>query len=376
MLLGRTQNNIFSKWFWQNDKTLMICTFLLLCSGLILVITASPFVAMRIGIDWFYFIKNHLVYCVLSLGIIFFLSLLNKDQIIKLSFMGMIISLLLMIGIIAFGVEINGSKRWLYLLGFSFQPSEMMKVFFPVCFSFIWQYFNEHKRNKLSIYLILLILYIVIISLLFLQPDIGMLVLVTLVFTLLLFLTGISFVWILLLTLVTIFLLVTSYFVFPHVNYRLNNFLFEEKSYQVSRANDSIASGKIFGKGAGQGVIKEYLPDSHTDFIFAVAAEEFGLVFNLFLVYLYFMLIYRCYKIANKQEDPFKVLIISGLSGILGFQAIIHIASNVNLIPTKGMTLPFISYGGSSLISAAILIGLIFALTKKEISLLKVKNKK
>ena len=165
-----------------------------------------------------------------------------------------------------------------------------------------------------------------------------------------------------------------AYFLFPHANYRINHFLFEQNSYQVTKALNAIISGKIFGKGAGQGSLKKYLPDSHTDFVFTVGAEEFGLIFNCFLMIVYIVLIYRSYNVLLKQRSMFKILALGTTIVLISLQSIIHIASNINLIPTKGMTLPLISYGGSSMVSMALLMGFLLSLTKKDINNIELKE--
>ena len=374
-MIGRGSNNFLAKWWWQNDKTILLSFFLLFFLSIILVITASPFVAIRIGANPFYFINNHILYLVVSLGIIFFVSSLNKRNLILLVFFGFIASLVVMFLVITFGVEVKGAKRWLYLFGFSLQPSEFMKVMFPTFLAILWKKMELLKKDKLSMYLVLTLVYALSVSLLLLQPDVGMSILVSVVFIGTLFITGISYLWVVIVSFVCSFVAVLAYFIFPHVNYRVNAFLFEENSYQASKALDAIASGKLFGRGAGQGIVKQYLPDSHTDFIFTVGTEEFGLIFSIFLILIYLNIIYRIFYLVQKQQDSFNIIALSGSMLLLGVQTAIHIASNVNLIPTKGMTLPLISYGGSSLISIALLIGIILNLSKKDIQniILKVK---
>ncbi|MCL2566578.1 MAG: FtsW/RodA/SpoVE family cell cycle protein [Alphaproteobacteria bacterium] len=335
--------------------------------SIILVITASPFVAMRIGASPYYFINNHISYLLLSCGVIFVISTLDKRKLVLLIMFGFSLSVLLMLLVIFFGTDIKGARRWIYLFGFSIQPSEFMKVFFPAFLALIWKRMELAKKDKISIYLTLTIIYAAVIALLVKQPDFGSSILVSLVFLGILFITGISYLWVIIFSFIASILSVLAYFTIPHVNYRVNSFFFEEKSYQTLKSLEAIFNGKIFGLGAGQGVVKQYLPDSHTDFIFAVGIEEFGLIFGLFLILIYLNIIYRLFYIIQRQQDSFNIIATAGSLLLLAIQTFIHIASNINLIPTKGMTLPLISYGGSSLIAMAILIGLILNLSKKDI---------
>jgi len=366
-VFSRNSKNFLAKWWWANDKSILLSFFLLMFLSIILVITASPFVAMRIGASPYYFINNHISYLLLSCGVIFVISTLDKRKLVLLIMFGFSLSVLLMLLVIFFGTDIKGARRWIYLFGFSIQPSEFMKVFFPAFLALIWKRMELAKKDKISIYLTLTIIYAAVIALLVKQPDFGSSILVSLVFLGILFITGISYLWVIIFSFIASILSVLAYFTIPHVNYRVNSFFFEEKSYQTLKSLEAIFNGKIFGLGAGQGVVKQYLPDSHTDFIFAVGIEEFGLIFGLFLILIYLNIIYRLFYIIQRQQDSFNIIATAGSLLLLAIQTFIHIASNINLIPTKGMTLPLISYGGSSLIAMAILIGLILNLSKKDI---------
>lgn len=374
ILLLRNYNNVFSKFWWQIDKQILLPIFLLFCISIILVITASPYVAMRIGVAPLYFIYHHIVYSLLSMLIIFCIFQLNEKQLKVLSVAGFIISLFLMLWVILMGTDIKGAKRWVYILGFSIQPSEFAKVFFIGTMAFMWEYTNQLKMKVLYKYFIWGLIYILFAGLLVLQPDVGMTILVTITFFVLLILTGISWFWGVLFSFVGSILAVIAYFIFPHVNYRVNNFFLDKHPYQIEKALEAISSGKILGKGAGQGSLKAALPDAHTDFIFTVGLEEFGLVFGLFLIYLYIYLIIRIIKHIKQKNSMIAILSLAGYVSLLATQTLIHIFSNVNLMPTKGMTLPVISYGGSSLFATAILMGMILNLTKKDVNNIIIKN--
>lgn len=374
ILLLRNYNNIFSKFWWQVDKQILLPIFLLFCISIILVITASPYVAMRIGVEPLYFIKHHIVYSLVSMLIIFCIFQLNEKQLITFSMIGFGISLLLMCWVIFMGTDVKGAKRWVYILGFSIQPSEFAKVFFIGSMAYVWDYANKLKINIRYKYVIWVCIYALFAGLLLLQPDVGMTILVTATFFVLLILTGISWFWGILFSFVGSILAVVAYFIFPHVNYRVNSFFLDKHPYQVEKALEAISSGKILGKGAGQGSIKAALPDAHTDFIFTVGLEEFGLVFGLFLIYLYVYLIIRIIKHIKQKNNMVVILSLAGYVSLLATQTLIHMFSNVNLMPTKGMTLPVISYGGSSLFATAILMGFILNFTKKDLNNIIIKN--
>ncbi|XWO13844.1 putative peptidoglycan glycosyltransferase FtsW [Candidatus Hepatincola sp. Pdp] len=374
ILLLRNYNNVFSKFWWQTDKQILLPIFLLFCISIILVITASPYVAIRIGVEPLYFIKHHILYSLLSMLIIFCIFHLNEKQLIRLSLIGFSISLLLMFWVIFMGTDVKGAKRWVYILGFSIQPSEFAKVFFIGFMAYMWDYTNKLNLKVLYKYFIWVLIYTLFAGLLLLQPDVGMTILITATFFVLLILTGISWFWGVLFSFLGSLLMVAAYFIFPHVNYRVNNFFLDKHTYQVEKALEAISSGKILGKGAGQGSLKAALPDAHTDFIFTVGLEEFGLVFGLFLIYLYIYLIIRIIKHIKQKNSMIAILSLAGYVSLLATQTLIHIFSNVNLMPTKGMTLPVISYGGSSLFATAILMGMILNLTKKDAHSIRIKN--
>jgi cell division protein FtsW len=375
LFFKRQSNNFFAKIWWQTDKTLLACFSMLLLIGIILVSTTSMFVALRIGVDSLYFIKNHFAYLILCLVIIFILSATDKKQMLSIAITGIVISFILLVYIVFFGQEIKGAKRWVYLMGVSIQPSEFIKVCFPVGFAFILSKLKSKGKDNMFVYLMLCIFYTFIVTTLLLQPDVGMTLLISGTFVTLLILSGLSFFWVIILAACGVLILLFSYFIFSHVHYRVNSFLFDQSTYQVNKSLSAIKTGALFGRGAGQGLVKEYLPDSHTDFIFTVGIEEFGLFFGIFIISIFATIFYRGFQIVSKETDVFKYLSIAGLITVITLQAIIHIFSNINLIPTKGMTLPLISYGGSSLLSMSIAVGFLLSLTKKNKSNIKIYKK-
>lgn len=364
---SRAKQNIFAKIFWQCDKFLLFSIIFFLLIGLILVSSTSSFVALRIGLQPLYFVINHIIYMILGISILIGIFFLTQKQIIQLALLITIVSLILMFLIILVGVEIKGAKRWLYLFGFSIQPSEFMKVCFPVVFAFIYNFCSNKKYDIRIIYVSLFSYYLCVLFLLLLQPDVGMSLLISVLFVILLTLIGMSLIWLIMAGICFFAILIVSYFTFPHVNYRINTFLFEGNTYQVSKGIDAIQNGSMFGKGAGLGTIKEYVPDSHTDFIFSVLIEEFGFSLGIFIIFLYILILYRGIKYVQKTHNVFNMIVVMGGILIILLQGAIHMASNLNLIPTKGMTLPLISYGGSSLISNCFLMGMILWFSRKHV---------
>lgn len=363
MLLKRSSNNIISRWFWSIDSHIFTVVLVLLIIGVVLDISASPYVAMRLHAYPLYFVYRHLIYVVLAIITLTFVSFLDEQQVKRLS---LIIFILAVLGIflsLFIGHEIKGSKRWIHILGFSIQPSEFVKVCFPLILANIWT--TCKKLGKTASYLIMAILYLCIVSIIIIQPDLGMTILLSTIFITVLFITEINFAWVFLLSIIGLIFLTVSYFSFAHVQYRINTFFSGDQSYQVTKALEAIKEGGFTGAGPGMGIVKKYLPDSHTDFIFAVSLEEYGVIFGIILICLYIYLFYRCFKLLAIENKEFNYISVTGLVITMAIQTFIHMSTNINLLPAKGVTLPFISYGGTSLIANAILIGFVLVLTKK-----------
>jgi cell division protein FtsW len=269
-----------------------------------------------------------------------------------------------MIVLLFMDYEINGSKRWIKLLSFSFQPSEFIKPFFLMVSA--WFLSKGIHGQKISLYIVF-VSFLILASLLILQPDFGMTVLFAITFFCQLFIAGLSIILISIAIVMLILLSVFSYFFFDHVRRRIDIFLDPSiDNYQISKSLSAFKSGGLLGKGPGQGILKENIPDAHTDFIFAVAGEELGFIVCSLIVILFLIIIIRNLLIVFKIQQPYIIIAIVGLTSCFGLQALINICSSLNIIPTKGMTLPLISYGGSSLVSSAILVGFLLSLTKKQ----------
>lgn len=354
---------IFYNWWATIDRVTLGLILVIICFSAIMVTTASPAVAERIGLGSFHFIKKHLFYLVISLFVIFICSLLPTHLIKKLSLAGTILFGILLVLVLFFGQEVKGSRRWISLLGFSLQPSEFIKPFFAILTGWILSVHKDHfPAVKLSF-----VLYVLLIALVIMQPDLGMAVTISAIWAGQLFLAGLPILWVIAVLFFGVLGLLGAYTFLPHVAHRIDNFMNPDMSenYQISKSISAFVNGGFFGKGPGEGVVKQHLPDSHTDFIFAVIGEELGIIACIIVICLYATIIIRNFIIIAHKNDLFISIAASGLLLQFSTQAIINMGVTVHLLPTKGMTLPFISYGGSSTIAISAGVGMLLALTKK-----------
>ncbi|TLP48440.1 putative lipid II flippase FtsW [Cohaesibacter intestini] len=364
-MMRRTRKNLLTEWWWTIDRPMLLVLILILFSGLILSMAASPPVAERLGLDSFHFVKRHAFFIPIALTLMIGMTFLDPRTIRRVALALLIASLVGMVMTLFIGFSAKGSQRWITILGFSLQPSEFLKPSFVVLAA--WLFAENDRRPEIPGNLFSIVLFMVSVVLLVAQPDIGQTVLLASVWGGLFFMAGMPLFWIFLLAGLGVGGLTMAYFFVPHVTGRINRFLDPETgdTFQVDTAMDSIVRGGWLGTGPGEGMVKRILPDSHTDFIFAVLAEEFGIIVCLLLVSAYLFVVLRSLSMALKTQDLFKRLAISGLALLFGLQAVINIAVNLQLLPAKGMTLPFISYGGSSLLSVAIAMGFLLALTRR-----------
>ena len=365
MLISRSDRSKKAIWFWTVDRWLFSSFLILMSLGAFFIMASSPKMALNLNLDSHFFTIRHIIFLLLGFLIILLLSQINEKFIKLFSILGIGICLILMAVTLLGEAPTKGAKRWLYIYGQSFQPSEFAKPFFVVVNAWLlhlWKKNNDFKGWLWSLSILLMIAL-----LLLLQPDLGMTILFTSVWVIQIFLSGTPLIVFILLFFSVPIILLLSYFYFDHVYTRINMF-FDGNSFQTLQAIKSFQTGSFFGKGIGEGFYKNNLPDAHTDFIFAVIAEEFGIIFCCIIVILYGIFIFRSLSFAIKGNTMFYILAVSGLSFLFGMQCIIHISSNLGLIPTKGMTLPFLSYGGSSIISSALIVGIIISLTRKQIN--------
>lgn len=368
------QNNFFRIWWRSIDRQIIVALLILFAFSFMLVTTSGVVVAGKIGLDEQYFSSRQAVYLAIAAGLIIVFSLLSKKAIKRIAIMGFLTSIVLLILVKFYGYEVKGAVRWLNIFGISVQPSEFIKPFFIVVTGWILSLkfveYHEGGEDFPSFY-ICMVLYAMVAVLLMMQPDFGMLIVITAVFGVQLFVAGMPLFFITLILIGSIFGVFGAYFIFPHVANRINNFLDPESSenYQVSKSIMAFENGGIYGRGPGEGTVKQFLPDSHTDFIFAVAGEEFGAIICLFIIGVFAFIVLRILFRIIKEEDKFIQFAGVGIVTQFGLQAVINIGVTLNLLPTKGMTLPFISYGGSSTIALAVALGILIAFTKKTTSL-------
>ncbi|MDD4555789.1 MAG: putative peptidoglycan glycosyltransferase FtsW [Alphaproteobacteria bacterium] len=364
---SRNSRGIIANWWWTIDKTLLLCLSLLIIIGAFLNFTASPAVANRIGFGSYHFIKRQLLFLPIAYLFMTLLSMQRLKTIRRIAIVGYVIAIVLLLCTIFTGYETKGASRWIKILGFSLQPSEFVKPTFIVVSA--WLFDGQLKNKNFPGNIISAILFVFTAFLLIKQPDFGMTIIISLIWGFQLFLSGLSLTLVSILASVFIVGGVLAYFTLDHVHTRVQQFLESENnlSFQVKKSLEAFQSGNIFGKGPGEGIVKAHIPDAHTDFIFAVAAEEFGIILCLIIIALFTIIVIRSMYLSMKDNNFFIILAGSGLAASFGLQAFINMASTVHLIPTKGMTLPFISYGGSSLLATALSMGILLAITRKNV---------
>ena len=365
MLISRSDNSNIALWWWTIDRFLLTLFSILIIVGIFLVMASSQHLAESFNIFSHYFTLRHILFVIISLPIIFLFSLLNEKQTKAISIIGLIITIFLLLIILIHGSEIKGAKRWIYFSGFSFQPSELCKPFYVIVNAWFLTLWIEGKNFPGWAWSIVSL--ILISSLLLIQPDVGMTIVIILTWCFQLFITGIPLIIIICLTLAVPLFVILTYHNFDHVKIRIDGFL-EGTTYQVTKSLQSFEFGGFWGTGPGEGFYKKFLPDAHSDFVFAVAAEEYGILICLIIILIYSLVVYRAFSLSFINKSLFFIIAVSGLAFQFGIQTLIHMGSNTNLIPTKGMTLPFLSYGGSSMISSAITAGILLSLTRKNIS--------
>ncbi len=364
MAFARTDRSRLGEWWWTVDRWSFLALSVLTTAGAILSFAASPAVAERLGYGSLHFVYRQLAFLLPAILVMMAASLLRPRGVRRVALVILVLGLLLMVATLFLGIEVKGARRWLSIGGLSLQPSEFVKPAFTVIVAWI---LARAGRERLAGFGVALALYALTIGLLVLEPDFGQALLLSLVWGALAFLAGMPWVVIAGLGFAGFAGLITAYTFVPHVASRVDRFLDPSSgdTYQVDRAREAIIHGGFSGVGPGNGDVKRILPDAHTDFIFAVGAEEYGVLLGLALIFLFGFIIMRGLARAHSDTDPFVQLAASGLFVLFGLQAFINIAVNLMLLPPKGMTLPFVSYGGSSLLALALTMGFALALTRR-----------
>lgn len=362
---SRTDTSLLARWWWTVDRWTLGAIVILLALGAVLTMAASPAVAERLGLDSFYFVRRQFVFLGLGMSLMLAVSFLAPQGVKRLGAAVLAASVVLLVVVLFKGVEIKGAVRWIQIAGVSLQPAEFVKPAFAVVAAGLFA--RRRMDPRFPGFALASGLFVLIALLLLLQPDVGQTLLVAAVWGVQFFLAGLPLVLVAAIGLGFIGASVGAYFAFSHVQARVDRFLDPSggEGFQVSRALDALRNGGLFGRGPGEGQVKRVLPDAHADFIFAVVGEEFGAIVGLVLIGLFLFLVLRGFARAFRDWDLFVVIAVAGLLVQFGLQAIINMASAINLMPPKGMTLPFVSYGGSSTLGIALGLGLVLALTRE-----------
>ncbi len=365
-MVTRAERTALGEWWWTIDRWLMGSFLLLMLSGFLFGLAAYPPVANKLGLSTFHFVNRQAAFLVVFGLLMVGLSFLDPRQVRRAALGLLLVGLALVVLTLFFGTEVKGARRWINLLGFSLQPSEIVKPAFAVVAA--WAFSERQSRREMPSLIIAILLLPLVVAPLIRQPDLGQTILITAVWCALFFLAGLHFLWVLGLAGLGGFALLAAYRFLPHVTDRIDRFLNKggtSDTFQTDMALESMLSGGWFGRGPGEGILKRLLPDGHTDFIFSVIGEEFGAITCVLVALLYAFIVIRALLSARGSNDPFSRMAAAGLVVLFGLQCFINMAVNLNLIPPKGMTLPFLSYGGSSMLSVAITTGFLLALTRR-----------
>jgi len=363
---ARTDTSRWAQWWWTTDRWLLGATVALILLGVLLQFGTSPAAAARLNIAWpFYFALRQSIFGVLGFGVVLVTSVLEPRGVRRVAFVVYAVAVLAMFALPFLGHNAKGATRWVEFAGFALQPSEFMK---PALLVLVAWMFAEAQKGEIPGVSIAFCLYGAAVALLLLEPDIGQTALITAAFGAAFWVAGVPIGWIMGMGATAIVGLGATPLIFPHVASRLQVFLDPKPTEpgQVQRAAEAIAAGAGFGRGPGEGVMKVQIPDMHTDFAYSAAAEEYGLWLSLLLIAIFALLVIRGLYRAMKISDPFEQIAAAALFAMVGMQAFINIIVNLGLVPTKGMTLPFISYGGSSMLAMSLTMGMALALTRRQ----------
>tara|TARA_Y100000782_G_scaffold108124_1_gene131300 strand:- start:309 stop:1436 length:1128 start_codon:yes stop_codon:yes gene_type:complete len=374
MLFNNSVYKFYYSWWKNINKSVLFLIIILFGFGLFFSLVSTSLIASdKLDTNSYYFFFKHFSYIGIGVFTIILFSSLNHNDLIKISKILFVLCLFFLILVPIAGVEVKGSKRWIDFIFFPrFQPIELLKPFLIVIVAHVLSY--ENKKNVYYKYFLSFLIIIPVILLLIAQPDIGQSFLIFLTWLSLIFISGINLVIFFVFFGLVLISLIAVVFFFPnkfgYILIRLKSF-FDPTSgnnYQSEKASEAIINGGFFGKGIGEGTLKNRIPEAHTDYIVSVISEEFGVLFIILLMIIFLFLVYQVFKELHFENDNQIKLILVGSISIILLQALIHIGVNIRLFPTTGMTLPYISYGGSSIISTSILSGIIINLTKRKIS--------
>ncbi|MBV9994151.1 MAG: cell division protein FtsW [Caulobacteraceae bacterium] len=365
---ARSDRSPLGLWWWTVDHWLLWITLALMGLGVLLSFGTSPAAASRLDVEFpFHFAVRQSIFAAGGVFVLLSVSLLSPRGVRRVAFFAYLGAIVLMVGLLFLGHAAKGATRWVDFAGFTLQPSEFMKPALVVLVA--WMFSEGQKGEGVPGVSIAFGLYVLAVALLLAEPDVGQTVLITVAFGAAFWMAGVPMSWIAVLGSLAVAGLSSTYFLFQHVASRVDRFLGHDKGsdalLQVRHAGMAIAHGGLFGRGPGEGIMKRSVPDMHTDFVYSASAEEYGLWLSLTLIALFTLLTLRGLYKALKLSDPFEQVAAAGLFVLVGMQAFINVAVNLDLIPTKGMTLPFISYGGSSMLAMSLTLGMALALTRR-----------
>lgn len=363
--VARTDSSVIGRWLWTVDHWTLWAVAALIGFGAMLTLAASPAVADHLGLNPFYFAHRQFVILPTALALMVAVSLMPPPWVRRFALLLFVVAILGVVATLFVGVEIKGARRWIGAAGMSIQPSEFVKPSFIVLSA--WLLSRRRAAGRSPIGIAGTLSFALVVLLLALQPDLGMAAVVSFVWLGQMFLAGLSLRFTGVLAVLALAGMAAAYLLFPHVASRVDRFIDPDAGdrYQVTTSLEAFENGGLFGRGPGEGTVKQSLPDAHADFILAVAGEEMGFVACLAIVGLFAFIVIRGFARLLQENDLFVLLAAAGLLAQFGLQALINMGSTLDIIPTKGMTLPFISYGGSSLIALAIGMGMLLALTRR-----------
>ena len=375
MVYNFFDNLSFYKWWKNLDKVILSLIISFFLIGLFFSLVSTSLIASdKLDTNSYFFFFKHLVFVFVGLMIIFIISILEKKNLYKISIYIFLASLILLMLVPIIGIEVKGSKRWIdFFLLPRIQPIEFVKPFFIIILALIIS--NKNFPNIMGKFIFSLLLTLLIAFLLIIQPDLGQTLLIAFSWITLIFVSGINLIFLLSISIIVITsLLYLTFYVskFEYIKNRLLSFFNSETgthNFQSEKAIDSITSGGFFGKGIGEGTLKNRVPEAHTDYIISVISEEFGIIVIMLIIITFLTFIYLIFKKVEKETDSTVKLILIGSGSLILLQAMIHIGVNIRLFPTTGMTLPFLSYGGSSIMSISIFSGIILNLTKRKVQI-------
>ncbi len=375
-MINSFSNNLsFYKWWKNLDKVILTIIIIFFLIGLFFSLVSTSFIASdKLNTNSYFFFFKHLIFVTFGFIIIFILSFIEKKILYKISTYIFLMALILLILVPIIGVEVKGSKRWIdFLFLPRIQPIEFVKPFFIIMLALIIS--NKNLSYFVGKFSISLLLTLLIASLLIIQPDLGQTLLIAFSWLTLIFVSGVNLIFLfsISITVIVSLLYATFYFTkFEYIKNRLLSFFDSETgthNFQSDKAIESITSGGFFGKGIGEGTLKNRVPEAHTDYIISVISEEFGVIVIMLILIIFLIFIYSIFKKVQNETDNTARLILIGSGSLILLQAMIHIGVNIRLFPTTGMTLPFLSYGGSSIMSISIFSGIILNLTKRKVQI-------